>query len=293
MPEGARPPVSATPRLLDRVRDALRLGHYSPRTEDAYAGWIRRFILYHGKRHPSEMGANEVVQFLTHLAVDGQVSGSTQNQALAAVLFLYGHVLKQEIGDLGPVVRGHVTQRLPVVLTRSEVRAVMGCLRGVPWMIVSLLYGAGLRLNECLDIRVKDIDLEREQIMIRRGKGDKDRPVPLPRVVRERLLEHLETVRRLHQRDLAAGFGAVVLPDGLARKYPHAATSWPWQFVFPAGRICRDARWGGPTRYRLHETAIQREVVRAVRDAGLSKRASCHTFRHHADSRIMPMSIAS
>jgi integrase len=177
---------------------------------------------------------------------------------------------------------------LPVVLTREEVRAVMARLQGVAWIVVGLLYGSGLRLTECLDLRVKDVDFERQQIMVRRGKGGKDRSVPLPGLVRADLSRHLETVRTLHGRDLAAGLGVVVLPEGLGRKYPNAATSWPWQFMFPAGRLCRDPRWGGPTRYRLHETAVQRAVARAVRDARLSKRASCHTFRHHADSRIMP-----
>ncbi len=185
-------------RLLDRVRQTLRLGHYSHRTEDAYVAWIRRFILFHGKRHPSAMAAGEVVAFLSHLAVDGHVSASTQNQALAAVMFLYTKVLKQELGDLGAIVRGHVSPHLPVVLTRAEVRAVMARLQGVPWMVAALLYGAGLRLNECLDLRVKDIDMERRQIVVRRGKGGKDRPVPLPLMVTDRLAAHLEAVRRLH-----------------------------------------------------------------------------------------------
>lgn len=275
------------PRLLDRVRQTLRLGHYSPRTEEAYIAWTRRFILHHGKRHPSDMGADEVVAFLTHLAVNERVSASTQNQAMAAVMFLYTRVLKRDLGKLGAVARGHVEQRLPVVLTRAEVRAVLARLNGVPRMVAMLLYGAGLRLNECLELRVKDVDVERRQIVVRRGKGDKDRSVPLPDVVREALTTHLLRVRRLHEQDLAAGFGAVVLPDGLARKYPNAATSWPWQFLFPAGRICRDPRWGGPTRYRVHETVIQREVGRAVGEAGLSKRATCHTFRHSFATHLL------
>jgi integron integrase len=185
------------------------------------------------------------------------------------------------------MVRARAPQRIPVVLSRAEVRAVFAQLRGVPWIVVGLLYGAGLRLNECLDLRVKDVDFERQQLLVRRGKGDKDRPVPLPRLVREPLTSHIDTAKRLHAADLAAGHGAVVLPDGLAKKYPHAATSWPWQFVFPAGRICREPRWGGPTRYRLHETVIQREVARAVRAAGLSKRASCHTFRHSFATHLL------
>jgi integron integrase len=206
---------------------------------------------------------------------------------LGAVAFLYRHVLKQDLGAIGTVVRGRMPQRLPVVLTRSEVRAVLAVLDGTAWIVVSLLYGAGLRLNECLDLRVKDVDFERLEITVRRGKGDKDRRVPLPRVIVESLTRHLARVRALHQRDLEGGFGAAVLPDGLARKYPGAARSWPWQFVFPAARICRDRRWGPPSRYRLHETAIQRDVTRAVREAGLSKRASCHTFRHSFATHLL------
>lgn len=279
--------ASGPPRLLDQVRQALRVAHYSPRTEEAYVGWIRRYIVFHGKRHPSALRAAEVTRFLTSLAVDRDVSASTQNQALGAILFLYRQVLRLELGELDGVVRARLPDRLPVVLNRGEVRAVMARLSGVSWMVVGLLYGAGLRLNECLDLRVKDVDFERRQITVRRGKGAKDRLVPLPEVVRERLAVHLEAVRDQHRRDLAAGHGAVVMPEALAVKYPGAATSWPWQFVFPAGRICRDPRWGRPSRYRLHETVIQREVTRAVREAGLSKRASCHTFRHSFATHLL------
>jgi integron integrase len=275
------------PRLLDRLRDALRTRHYSRRTEDAYVMWVRRYILFHGKRHPAEMAEAEVTAFLTHLAVRGQVSASTQNQALGAVMFLYRHVLRKELAALGGVVRARTPERLPVVLTRGEVRAVLGRLGGVPWLVVGLLYGAGLRLNECLGLRVKDVDFERRQILVRRGKGDKDRLVPLPGLVQARLLEHLREVRGVFDRDLGRGVGGVALPEAVARKYPHAAREWPWQFVFPAGRVCRDERWGGPTRFHLHETAVQREVGRAVREAGLSKRASCHTFRHSFATHLL------
>jgi integron integrase len=274
-------------RLLDQVRVALRLGHHSPRTLESYAGWIRRFILFNGKRHPSEMAEAEVVAFLTDLAVAGQVSASTQNQALAAVVFLYRHVIKRELGDLGAMVRARLPVRLPVVLSRDEVRAVFRHLAGVPWIVASLLYGAGLRLNECLELRVKDIDADRSQIFVHRGKGNKDRLVPLPGVTRDRLADHLLRVRRLHASDLSAGAGTVVLPDAVSRKYPNAARDWRWQFVFPAGRLYRDPRSGLPTRFHLHETAIQREVVRAVRDAGLTKRASCHTFRHSFATHLL------
>ena len=275
------------PKLLDQVRHALRLGHYSPRTEQAYVVWIRRFILFHSKRHPAEMGEGEVTSFLTHLAVERHVSASTQNQALGAVLFLYRHVLKRELADLGNVVRARMPERLPVVLARSEVRVVLGQLGGVSWLVVALLYGAGLRLNECLELRVKDLDIERSQIVVRRGKGNKDRVVPLPTLVKQRLDEHLRTVRSVFDQDRRAGVGGVVLPDAVARKYPQASREWPWQFVFPAGRVCRSPEFGGPTRFHLHETAIQREVTRAVRAAGLTKRASCHSFRHSFATHLL------
>jgi integron integrase len=281
------PPSAQPPRLLDRVRQALRVGHYSRRTEEAYVMWIRRFILFHGKRHPSGMAEPEVAAFLTDLAVRGQVSASTQNQALGGVAFLYRHVLGKELGELGGILRARMPERLPVVLARSEIRAVLGELRGVAWLVSGLLYGAGLRLNECLELRVKDIDLERNQILVRRGKGNKDRLVPLPGLVKAGLTDHLREVRRIFDRDRQDGVGGVVLPDALRRKYPNASREWAWQFVFPAARVCRDERWGGPTRFHLHETAIQREVVRAARSAGLTKRVSCHTFRHSFATHLL------
>lgn len=281
------PSVSSKPRLLDRLRQSLRLGHYSPRTEEAYVVWVRRYIVFHGRRHPEAMGEAEVVAFLTHLAVKETVSASTQNQALAAVVFLYRHVLQRPLGDLGGVVRARMPERLPVVLSREEVRAVLSHLRGPAWIVATLLYGAGLRLNECLELRVKDVDAGRNQITVRRGKGGKDRAVPLPAVVKGPLEGHLAHVRRLHKADLASGLGRVVLPDALRRKLPSAPTEWAWQFLFPAGRVCRDPRWGGPTRFHLHETAIQREVKRAARAAGIAKRVSCHTFRHSFATHLL------
>ena len=274
-------------RLLDQVRDAIRVAHYSRRTEDAYVAWARRFILFHGKRHPAELGEREVAAFLSHLASARNVSASTQNQALGALLFLYRHVLRRELGHLGGMVRARMPDRLPVVMTRDEVRAVLTKLAGVPWLVANLLYGAGLRLNECLELRVKDLDPARNQVSVRRGKGGKDRFVPFPARVKEPLASHLADVKRTHERDLAAGVGAVVLPEALARKYPHAATEWSWQFVFPAARVCRDPQWGGPSRFHLHESAIQREVTRAVREAGLTKRVSCHTFRHSFATHLL------
>jgi integron integrase len=283
------PTANATPppRLLDQVRAALRLGHYSERTEEAYVGWIRRFILFHGKRHPGELGAEEIRRFLSHLAVEEHVGASTQNQALGALVFLYRRVLRRELGDIGVLERARTPERLPVVLTRAEVRAVMGQLAGVPWLVAMLLYGAGLRVSEALELRVKDVDFGRHAIAVRRGKGAKDRMAPLPVSLAAKLRTHLGEVRAQFERDRAAGLGGVVLPEGLARKYPNAGTDWVWQWVFPAGRVCRDARFGAPSRFHLHESAVQREVTRAVRAAGVTKRAGCHTFRHSFATHLL------
>jgi integron integrase len=280
-------PPCTPPRLLDQVRAALRLGHYSVKTEEAYVGWIRRFILFHGKRHPSEMGEPEVTAFLSHLATADGVSASTQNQALAALLFLYRHVVRRELADLSPVVHARMPQNLPVVLTRREVRAVLAQLHGVPWLVAVILYGAGLRLREALELRIKDVDFERLAIAVRRAKGGKDRMAPLPTAAVPRLREHLEVVRAQFLRDRAAGLAGVPLPDALARKYRAAATAWAWQWLFPAGRVCRDPRYGSPTRFHLHESAIQRDVTAAVRAAGIAKRAGCHTLRHSFATHLL------
>lgn len=272
--------MTSSPKLLDRVREAIRTRHYSRRTEEAYVHWIRRYIVFHGKAHPSTLGAEKISAFLTGLAVQQQVSASTQNQALSALLFLYRVVLGIEVGAIGQVPRARVPTRVPVVLSRDEVAAVMKHLTGQVWVVVVLLYGSGLRIEECLELRVKDIDFDRHQIAVRRGKGQKDRRTMLPVAVRERMQAHLSVVKRQHEHDLARGEGRVVLPFALDRKYPNAATDWAWQFVFPATRICRDSRWGPPSRYHLHETVVQKAVAEAVREAGLVKRASPHTFRH-------------
>ncbi|MFN7985511.1 MAG: integron integrase [Vicinamibacterales bacterium] len=274
-------------RLLDQVRAAIRARHYSRRTEEAYVHWIRRFIVFHGKRHPREMGAAEITEFVTWLAVDLHVAGSTQNQALSGVLFLYKDVLRVDIGTVVTPPRARLPERVPVVLTPAEVRAVVSSLEGVPKLVAMLLYGAGLRLQECLSLRVKDVDFERRELTVRRGKGQKDRRVMLPDAVREPLLWHLARVKQQHAADLAAGCGRVVLPDALERKFPSAPTDWAWQFVFPAGRICRDARYGPPSRYHLHESAVQRAVTQAARQAGLAKRVGCHTFRHSFATHLL------
>ena len=279
-PAARQPIISPKPKLLDRVHDAIRTRHMSMRTEEAYVHWIRRYIFFHHKRHPAEMGPDEITQFLTALAVERHVSASTQNQALAAILFLYREVFGRDPGWLDGIVRAKRPQRLPVVLTRSEVSALLSALGGVNWMMAMLLYGAGLRLRECLRLRVKDVEFSRNEIVVREGKGNKDRVTMLPASVKEPLAVHLDRVRRLHERDLAAGFGRVLLPDALARKYPSANRDWGWQWVFPASKICRDPRFGEPQRYHIHESVLQKAVHAAARQAGVAKPVSPHTLRH-------------
>lgn len=274
-------------KLLDRVREEIRARHYSRRTEEAYVHWIRQYIRFHELRHPRELGSSEITAFLSWLAVDRHVAASTQNQAFSAVLFLYRNVLHQDVGHIEHVPHAKVAVRIPVVLSTDEVRRVLKELSGVSWLVASLLYGAGLRLQECLELRVKDVDFDRREITIRRGKGQKDRRVMLPDAVTTPLRSHLEDVQRLHAADRAAGFGRVVLPDALARKFPDAPFQWRWQFVFPAFRLCRDPKYGPPTRFHLHESAVQRAVNEAGRRAGLEKRATCHSLRHSFATRLL------
>jgi integron integrase len=275
------------PRLLDRVRLTIRARHYSRSTERAYVGWIRRFILFHDKRHPDEMGEQELIRFLSHLATVSRVSASTQNQALSAVLFLYREVLKREIEWLNGVVRSKQPVKLPVVLTRDEVDALLSGLRGASWLMAALLYGAGLRLMECARMRVKDVDFGRDQITVRSGKGKKDRVTMLPGTVKGALGAHLEDVRRQHQRDLKEGRGSVELPFAIARKYPSAAWEWSWQWVFPATRFYRDPGTGEQRRHHIHESVLQRAVKEAVRRAGIRKQASCHSLRHSFATHLL------
>ena len=281
------PPSPQKPRLFDRVRETLRARHGSRRTEKSYIGWIRRFILFHGKRHPAEMGAAEVTQFLSNLAVHGNVASSTQNQALSALLFLYRHVLQVDLPWLDNVVRAKRSERLPVVLTRDEVRAVIRELQGPPRLMAILLYGAGLRLLECARLRVKDVDFAANQIIVRAGKGDRDRVSMLPAAVKTDLARHLEMVRNHHEADLRQDAGWVDLPWALARKYPHAGREWPWQWVFPATRFYVDRVTGQRRRHHLHESVLQRAVKDAVRRAGVAKRATCHTFRHSFATHLL------
>ena len=266
--------------LLQSVRDALLLRHYSARTIEAYIAWVRRFVVFHGRRHPQSLGANEVAVFLSDLASRGHVSASTQNQALAALLFLYAEVLQRPLGSLGEVVHAKRPTRLPVVMTRPEVDAVLTRLDGVWRLMASLLYGSGLRLLECAELRVKDVDFGGGQLLVRRGKGQKDRATLLPRSLVQPLEAHLAMVRARHELDLREGAGHVELPGALLAKYPNASREWRWQWVFPATRRYIDPVTGEHRRHHLHETALQRAVRSAAVAAGISKPVSCHTFRH-------------
>lgn len=268
------------PRLLDQLREALRLRHYSRRTEKAYVQWVRRFILFHRVRHPAEMGKEEVGAFLSHLASDLHVAASTQNQALCALIFLYARVLRMDVGLMEGVVRAKRPQRLPVVLTPEEVREVFRYLDGQVLLLCRILYGSGMRLLESLRMRVKDVDFARHEITVRTGKGEKDRVTMLPTSCADALRAHLGRVRELHQSDVARGLGRAALPYALARKYSDADREWGWQYVFPAAGYYRDRESGLHHRHHLHETVIQREVKSATRRAGVTKLATPHVFRH-------------
>ena len=274
-------------RLLDQVRERIRVKHYSLRTEDAYLHWIRRFIFFHGKRHPREMGGPEVEAFLSHLATEGRVAASTQNQALSALLFLYREVLEIELPWLDGVVRAKRSQHVPVVLTENEVRALLARLDGTKWLVASLLYSTGMRLLEGLRLRVKDVDFERREITVRDGKGAKDRRTMLSERLLEPLRTHLAKVRALHEQDLAAGFGDVYLPFALARKYPKAGRSWPWQYVLPSGSRSTDPLDGAIRRHHLDEKIIQRAVSAAGRIAGIAKPVSPHILRHSFATHLL------
>jgi integron integrase len=279
------------PRLLDRVRLVIRARHYSPRTETAYVAWIRRFILFHGKRHPVEMGEPEVTQFLSALASERHVSASTQNQALSALLFLYADVLGRDLDWLDRIVRAQRPVRVPVVLSRAEVAAVLSRLRGDCWLMASLMYGSGLRVLERAGLRVKDLDLDRLELVVRDGKGRKDRVSVLPQALRMLLARHLERVKRVHEADLRAGRGGVALPDALGVKYPRAAWEWGWQWVFPATRVYIDQATGERRRHHLHESVVQRAFKTAVREAGLTKSASCHCLRHSFATHLLESGV--
>lgn len=277
------------PKLLDMVRGKIRLKHYSIRTEQAYVDWIKRFILHFNKRHPTELGATHVEEFLTHLAVKGKVSASTQNQAKSALLFLYKEVLGTELPWLDDIEQAKTSKRLPVVLTKQEVQAIIGHLEGTNQLIVSLLYGTGMRILEALRLRVKDIDFTRKEILIRDGKGYKDRVTMLPESLLVQLQTHLQKVKALHVQDLAGGYGEVYMPFALGKKYPSAARDWAWQYVFPSKKLSVDPRSESAVtrRHHVQDQAIQRAVRQAVVDCGLTKPATPHTFRHSFATHLL------
>jgi len=280
----ARPPK---PKLLDQVQQAIRRRHYSDRTEKAYVHWIKRFIFFHNKRHPAELAEFEIAQFLSSLATEGRVSASTQNQALNALLFLYHEVLNKKIGMIDGVVRAKRPQRLPVVLTKDEVKKVLDRMIGAPRLMGLLLYGAGLRLMECCRLRIKDIDFSRNEIVVRSGKGNKDRYTMLPSAVRDSLIQHLQAVKSQHDEDLKNGLGRVSLPNALDRKYPNAGKEWGWQWVFPATSHYRDAVTGEKRRHHLHESVLQRAFKEARLKAGVFKPAGCHSLRHSFATHLL------
>ena len=283
----AQSTLAPGPRLSDQVRDAIRRKHYSYRTEKTYLHWIRRFIYFHKKRHPREMAEAEVAEFLTHLAVERRVSASTQNQALNAIIFLYKQVIGREIGLLQGVVRAKRPERLPVVMTREEVDAVLSRLSGREWLLACLMYGAGLRVMESLRLRVKDIDFGLNQIVVRDGKGQKDRVTPLPVSVVVALRQQIEETRRVRDGDLADGYGEVSLPFALARKYPNAARELAWWYIFPATQRSRDPYSNRIKRHHLDDSVIQRAVKQAVRSANIPKPVSCHSFRHSFATHLL------
>jgi integron integrase len=284
---GANSLAPKAPRLLDQVRDAVRRLHYSDRTEETYVHWIKRFIYFSGKRHPAEMGAGEVTAFLNHLARERSVAAATQNQALSALLFLYREVIGAPLPWLDELDRAKGPKRVPTVLTRAEVERLLSAMRGSKWLMASLLYGAGLRLRECLKLRVKDVDFGYRQIVVRDGKGAKDRVTMLPASLVEPLKLHLARVRRLHERDLARGHGDVELPHALARKYPRAQGEWSWKFVFPSHKLSVDPATGALRRHHVYENFVIRGVKDAVRQAGIAKHVSCHTLRHSFATHLL------
>ena len=283
----SQPVEPQRPKLLNEVRAAIRARHYSRRTESAYVGWIRRFILASGKRHPATLGAAEVTAFLTSLAVERHVAPSTQTQALSAILFLYREVLQLDLPWLDNVVRAKLPHHVPIVLSRTEVRALFGCMTGVPAVMAGLLYGSGIRVLECCQLRIQDIDFTRHEIIVRAGKGARDRRTMLPARVETDLTRHLEFVRDQHYRDISSGSGWVELPHALAKKYPNAARELTWQWAFPATRHYKDSETGQVRRHHLHESVLQRAFHRAVRDAGIQKHASPHTLRHSFATHLL------
>ena len=273
--------------LFDRVRDLIRLKHYSIRTEKSYLSWIMRYILFHNKRDPKEMANPEIEAFLSHLAVNLKVSAATQNQAFNAILFLYKEVLKKELDDSIDAIRAKKPKRLPTIMTKGETMKVIGAIPADHQLMVKLIYGSGLRLMECLRLHVKDIDFGNNQILVRDAKGMKDRVTVLPEALKPSLREHLERVNLVHQNDVAKGFGRVYLPYALERKYPNASLEWGWQYVFPAKSLSKDPRTGEVRRHHIHENSLQKAVKTGVRLVGITKPVNVHTFRHSFATHLL------
>jgi len=277
----------AKPRLLNQLRNKIRRCGYSIRTEKTYVDWNRRFILFHGKKHPLDMGAEEVEQFLTYLAVQCNVAASTQNQAKCAILFLYKEILNQDLEWLKNVKSAKRSERIPVVLTKKEVESVLSALDGLYWMTGHILYGAGLRIMECVRLRVKDIDFEMNQITVRDGKGKKDRRTVLPQIIKDVLTRHLLKAKALHENDLSEGYGEVYLPFALERKYPNASREWGWQYVFPSKKRSVDPRSGKIRRHHIDEKTVQRAIKKATKISRINKQVSCHTLRHSFATHLL------
>ena len=275
------------PKLLDQVREVIRMKHYSIRTEQSYVDWIKRYIFFHNKRHPADMGEDEIRSFISDLASKKSVAASTQTVALSALLFLYREVLKKDLPYIEGIERAKRPERLPVVFTQSEVKEVLARLDGVNYLIATLLYGAGLRLMDALRLRVKDIDFERNEIIVREGKGEKDRVTMLPQAIKPQLQDHLKRVQIIHQSDLRLGLGEVYLPYALDRKYPNAPKEWKWQYLFPAAKTSVDPRSGKRRRHHLSEDSVHRAVKGAIRQAGINKHGSSHTFRHSFATHLL------
>jgi len=277
----------ATVKLLDRVRERIRYKHYSYRTEQTYVQWIKRYIFFHNKRHPKDMGEPEISTFLNHLAVQGKVSSSTQNQALSALLFLYREVLKIEMEWVDNIQWAKKPKNLPVVFSQQEVNKVISVLEGTNWLMAAVLYGGGLRLMECLRLRIQDIDFDYHQIMVRRGKGNKDRRTMLPKSIVEPLKKQIHRVSVLHEKDIAEGFGRVYLPEALSRKYKNAETEFKWQYLFPSEKRSIDPRSGIERRHHLSRDVLQRAIKKSINRAGIHKKGSCHTLRHSFATHLL------
>jgi len=275
------------PDLYRRYLVAVRLPHYSPNTEKSYLGWINRFLRFHGDRHPCKCAEPEVASFLEHLALKRKVAGATQGQALNALVFFYSKVLEQPLGQIGPYRRPKIPRRLPTVLSPTEVQAMFAHLRGMPELMIRLMYGTGMRVMECCRLRVLDLDFEYRQVIVRAGKGNKDRSVPLPGTLHETLRKQVAWVQQLHGQDLAAGCGSVFMPEALARKYPNAQTELRWQYLFPASRVAPDPRTGVVRRHHIHQTAIQKHVRQAAAKSGITKRVTSHTLRHSFATHLL------